>query len=192
MTTLCLGEATKVSAFLLDADKHYLVTGRLGIKTDTGDADGKIIAQAEVPRADRSTFQQVLEEFHGTMDQVPPMHSALKHEGRRLYELARAGVEVELVHRSAILVRERFEPAGRYLGRRPASKQVAAGRGGFLMPGRRQFEPGSHPKVASRYRRRGYDFLIGVQFNRDGDGAAIAPGGDQCEPTVRHGSSSWL
>ena len=106
---LCLGEATKVSAFLLDADKHYLVTGRLGIKTDTGDADGKIIAQAEVPRADRSTFQQVLEEFHGTMDQVPPMHSALKHEGRRLYELARAGVEVERAPRRITIHALRLE-----------------------------------------------------------------------------------
>jgi tRNA pseudouridine55 synthase len=92
---LCLGEATKISAFLLDADKRYVVTGRLGIKTDTGDADGKVVAEAPVPPLDREALLRVLAEFHGTIDQIPPMHSALKHEGRRLYELARAGLDVE-------------------------------------------------------------------------------------------------
>jgi tRNA pseudouridine55 synthase len=92
---LCLGEATKISAFLLDADKHYVVTGRLGVKTDTGDADGNVIARAAVPRLDRAVLLPILARMHGAIDQVPPMHSALKHEGRRLYELARAGVEVE-------------------------------------------------------------------------------------------------
>jgi len=92
---LCLGEATKVSTFLLDADKRYVVTGRLGIKTDTADADGQVIAEAAVPALDRDRFQRVLDGLHGPIDQVPPMHSALKHDGRRLYELARAGIEVE-------------------------------------------------------------------------------------------------
>jgi tRNA pseudouridine55 synthase len=95
MLPLCFGEATKISAFLLDADKRYVVTGRLGIKTDTGDADGKVIAEAPVPPLDRAALLRVLGEFHGTIDQIPPMHSALKHEGRRLYELARAGLVVE-------------------------------------------------------------------------------------------------
>ena len=92
---LCLGEATKVSAFLLDADKRYRVTGRLGIKTDTADADGAVIAEKPLPVRDRERFQQILVGLHGTIDQVPPMHSALKHDGKRLYDLARAGLEVE-------------------------------------------------------------------------------------------------
>lgn len=92
---ICLGEATKVSTFLLDADKRYRVTGRYGVKTDTGDADGKVVAQAADARVDRRALLRVLGELRGTIEQIPPMHSALKHEGRRLYELARAGVEVE-------------------------------------------------------------------------------------------------
>ena len=91
---LCLGEATKVSAFLLDADKRS-VTGRLGIKTDTADADGRVIAEAAVPAPDRDRFCSSCSTGYGPIDQVPPMHSALKHDGRRLYELARAGIEVE-------------------------------------------------------------------------------------------------
>lgn len=95
MLPLCFGEATKISTFLLDADKHYRVTSRLGIKTDTGDADGKVIASSSVPPLDDDTLFGVLAEFCGAIDQIPPMYSALKHEGRRLYELARAGVDVE-------------------------------------------------------------------------------------------------
>jgi tRNA pseudouridine55 synthase len=95
MLPICLGEATKISAFLLDADKRYRVTSRLGIKTDTGDADGRVVASSPAPRLDSDVLVGVLAEFHGEIVQVPPMHSALKHEGRRLYELARAGVEVE-------------------------------------------------------------------------------------------------
>jgi tRNA pseudouridine55 synthase len=92
---ICLGEATKVSTFLLDSDKRYLVTGRYGVKTDTGDADGAVVAREADARLDRRALVRVLAEMHGAIDQIPPMHSALKHEGRRLYELARAGVEVE-------------------------------------------------------------------------------------------------
>jgi tRNA pseudouridine55 synthase len=106
---LCLGEATKVSTFLLDADKHYLVTGRLGVKTDTGDADGKIVARADVRHIEPHEIRQILETFLGVMDQVPPMHSALKHEGKRLYELARAGVEVERAPRRICIHALRLE-----------------------------------------------------------------------------------
>ena len=92
---LCFGEATKVSAFLLDADKGYLAEARLGVATDSGDADGEEIARQPVPDLDRARVEQALEEFRGPIDQVPPMYSALKHNGKRLHELARAGIEVD-------------------------------------------------------------------------------------------------
>ena len=95
MLPVCLGEATKVSGFLLDADKHYRVTARLGERTDTADADGEVIATAPVPPLDEAAVREVLTGFLGDIEQVPPMYSALKHQGRRLYDLARAGEEVE-------------------------------------------------------------------------------------------------
>lgn len=91
---VCLGEATKVSAFLLDADKHYRVTAKLGVRTSTGDADGEVVARADVPPLDDARVREALQAFTGEIQQVPPMHSAIKHQGKRLYELARAGVEV--------------------------------------------------------------------------------------------------
>jgi len=92
---ICLGEATKLSGYLLDADKHYRATCRLGVKTSTGDAAGEVIAERPVPELERQQILDTLERFHGAIEQVPPMHSALKHQGRRLYELARQGIEVE-------------------------------------------------------------------------------------------------
>lgn len=95
MLPICLGEATKVSGFLLDADKHYRVTCRLGERTATGDAEGEVVETAPVPSLDAGRVRDVLAKFTGSIEQVPPMYSALKHEGRRLYALARAGEEVE-------------------------------------------------------------------------------------------------
>ncbi len=95
MLPLCFGEATKVCSFLLDADKTYRVTARLGTQTDTGDADGKPIAEAEVPALDETAWRDVLEGFLGESEQLPPMYSALKKDGKRLYELARKGETVE-------------------------------------------------------------------------------------------------
>lgn len=92
---LCFGEATKVSAYLLDADKHYRATCQLGIKTTTADALGEVISERPVPDLTSASLAAVLSRFTGSIEQVPPMHSALKHRGKRLYELARAGVEVE-------------------------------------------------------------------------------------------------
>lgn len=92
---LCFGEATKVSGFLLDADKHYRVRVRLGEKTATGDAEGEVIARSDAPVPKASEIRAVLRRFLGERDQIPPMHSAIKHRGKRLYELARAGREVE-------------------------------------------------------------------------------------------------
>ena len=92
---LCFGEATKVSAFLLDAEKRYEVEARLGTATDTADADGKVIETAAVPALDAARVEAVLEDFRGEIKQVPPMYSALKHQGERLYTLARQGITVE-------------------------------------------------------------------------------------------------
>ena len=90
---ICFGEATKVSGFLLDADKRYWVKARLGIATTTGDAEGEPVQ--ECPAIDGALLRRTLPDFVGERDQVPPMYSAVKHQGKRLYELARAGVEVE-------------------------------------------------------------------------------------------------
>lgn len=95
MLPLCFGEATKICAFLLDADKIYRVTARLGEATDTGDADGEVIARENVPELSAGDWQEILEGFLGESMQVPPMYSALKKDGKRLYELARKGESVE-------------------------------------------------------------------------------------------------
>lgn len=91
---LCFGEATKFSADLLDADKTYEATLRLGVTTDSGDAEGQVVATSAVNVAESDIFR-VLPAFLGDILQVPPMHSALKRDGRPLYELARQGIEVE-------------------------------------------------------------------------------------------------
>jgi tRNA pseudouridine55 synthase len=95
MLPLCFGEATKVCAYLLDADKVYRVTARLGTATDTGDADGKETATAVVPDLSAEDWSQILQGFVGESQQIPPMYSALKKDGKRLYELARKGEVVE-------------------------------------------------------------------------------------------------
>lgn len=95
MLPLCFGEATKVCAFLLDADKTYRVTAKLGAATDTGDATGSVMETAEVPRMSAEEWDAVLQGFRGESLQVPPMYSALKKDGKRLYELARKGETVE-------------------------------------------------------------------------------------------------
>ncbi|MCZ6499944.1 MAG: tRNA pseudouridine(55) synthase TruB [Gammaproteobacteria bacterium] len=92
---ICLGQATKVSGFLLNASKRYQVTARLGQRTDTGDADGRVIEEQTVPPLDDDALKRVLAQFEGPQKQVPPMYSAIKYQGQRLYKLARKGVEVE-------------------------------------------------------------------------------------------------
>ena len=95
MLPLCFGEATKVCAYLLEADKSYRVTAKLGEATDTGDADGKVTESAAIQDLDRGGWEQVFEQFHGETEQIPPMYSALRKDGKRLYELARKGEIVD-------------------------------------------------------------------------------------------------
>lgn len=92
---LCLGYTTKFSAFLLDADKHYRVRVRLGETTETADAEGEVIATAPVAGVDEARVRAILADFTGEIEQLPPMYSAVKHDGKRLYQLAREGKEVE-------------------------------------------------------------------------------------------------
>ncbi|SFF34050.1 tRNA pseudouridine synthase B [Fontimonas thermophila] len=99
---ICLGEATKLSGVLLDADKCYRARARLGARTSTGDLEGEIVETSRQP-VDRAALLAVLPRFRGTIRQVPPMYSALKHEGQRLYALARQGVEVERAPREVTI-----------------------------------------------------------------------------------------
>lgn len=96
---LCLGEATKVAGFITEGDKAYDAVVRLGVETDTQDAEGKVVAEAPVPPLSAALLEEVLARFRGTFEQVPPMYSAVKVGGKRLYELARAGEEVERASR---------------------------------------------------------------------------------------------
>ncbi len=92
---ICLGEATKFSHYLLDSTKRYQTTVKLGQTTTTGDVEGEVVLQREVPVLTAELIEQVLQRFRGEIQQVPPMYSALKRDGRPLYELARQGIEIE-------------------------------------------------------------------------------------------------
>lgn len=92
---ICLGEATKISGFLLNADKRYQARIRLGVRTTTGDAEGAVVESRPVREATRERVNTVVRAFVGDIEQVPPMHSAIKHQGQRLYKLAHQGLTVE-------------------------------------------------------------------------------------------------
>lgn len=100
---ICMGEATKFSHYQLDADKSYEAIILLGGQTDTGDADGKIVEQAAIPTFDTALLEQVAQQFSGAQQQIPPMYSALKKDGKKLYEYARAGIEVERAPRDIVI-----------------------------------------------------------------------------------------
>lgn len=97
---ICLGGATKFSGFLLDADKHYQVRVRLGVTTATADAEGEILETAPTEGIGEQDLRAVLQGFVGPIEQLPPMYSAVKHKGERLYKLARQGIEVERTPRT--------------------------------------------------------------------------------------------
>ncbi|SRR5579883_503350 len=100
MLPICFGEATKFSQFLLESDKRYRVTIKLGIKTTTGDKEGSIIQTRPVENITLERVEMVLQNFLGTIQQIPPMYSAIKHQGKPLYELARQGIEIERAART--------------------------------------------------------------------------------------------
>ena len=103
MLPICFGEATKFSQYLLDADKCYEVTGLLGVKTNTGDAMGEVIARSEAFTITEADLQTVLSQFRGNIMQVPSMFSALKHQGTPLYKYARAGIDIPRPARSVTI-----------------------------------------------------------------------------------------
>lgn len=92
---LCFGEATKFSQMMLDSDKAYVTTARLGVRTETGDSEGAVVEEKPVPALTEAAVEAVLERFRGEIQQVPSMYSALKHKGKPLYEYAREGIEIE-------------------------------------------------------------------------------------------------
>jgi tRNA pseudouridine55 synthase len=92
---VCLGEATKLCGYLLDADKRYRARVRLGARTSTGDAEGEVVATSDPGQLSREALEAAIPRFLGEISQVPPMYSALKRDGEPLYRLARAGIEVE-------------------------------------------------------------------------------------------------
>ncbi len=100
---LCFGEATKFSRYLLASDKGYWVRAKLGIATDSGDVDGKVICRRSAEAIERADLEEALEHFRGEIKQVPSMFSALKHKGQPLYKLARQGIEIEREARDAII-----------------------------------------------------------------------------------------
>jgi len=102
---ICLGEATKISGFLLDADKRYRFTIRLGVTTDSGDADGEVVDERPVGEIEACRVESALASFRGEIQQVPPMHSAVKLHGQPLYRLAHKGQTVEREPRSATIHR---------------------------------------------------------------------------------------
>lgn len=106
MLPICLGEATKVSQYLLEADKVYQVSFKLGERTSTGDAEGEVTETMPCDGITEDQIKTAITGFLGDISQIPPMYSALKHDGQRLYELARKGIEVErksrLIHISKI------------------------------------------------------------------------------------------
>ncbi len=105
MLPICFGEATKISAFLLDADKRYRLTCRFGVTTTTGDAEGEVLERSDASHVTMQALESIRERFTGEIEQVPPMYSALKHNGERLYKLARKGIEVERKPRPVTIYR---------------------------------------------------------------------------------------
>lgn len=103
MLPLCLGEATKFSQFLLDADKRYITCIQLGKRTTTGDREGDVLTDLPVPDLTDEALESVLNRFRGEIEQIPPMYSALKHEGKPLYEYARQGIVIERKRRQVTI-----------------------------------------------------------------------------------------
>ncbi|MDM8561027.1 tRNA pseudouridine(55) synthase TruB [Candidatus Parabeggiatoa sp. HSG14] len=100
---ICLGEATKLSEFLLEADKYYQAECTLGVTTNTGDAEGEVLQIRQVAGITRKQIDKVIQSFMGSIQQIPPMYSAIKHKGQALYKLARQGKVVERKPRSIMI-----------------------------------------------------------------------------------------
>ena len=104
MLPICIGQATKFSQYLLGANKTYTVTAQLGVTTDTGDSEGVLVSQVAVTDFTRDKLLSVLDKFKGDIQQIPPMYSALKQDGKKLYELARQGITVDRKERDVKII----------------------------------------------------------------------------------------
>ena len=100
---ILVGEATKLAPYLVDQDKEYLATVRFGVTTDTHDVSGRVLSESPVNDLTTARLEEACRAFVGRIRQVPPMYSAVHHQGRRLYELARAGIEVERAPREVVV-----------------------------------------------------------------------------------------
>lgn len=107
---ICLGEATKFSHYQLNAVKSYQAIIKLGEQTDTGDAEGQVIATADVPLFNQVQLEDICQQFLGKQTQIPPMYSALKKDGKKLYELAREGIKIEREARNIELFSINLQP----------------------------------------------------------------------------------
>ena len=123
-----IGEATKLTPYLVDQDKEYLATIRFGLTTDTHDVSGRVLSESPVEEHSVSHLEVVCRPFVGRIKQVPPMYSAIHHEGRRLYELARAGIEVERAPREVIVQSIQVEA----VAGPQASVRVVCGKGTYV------------------------------------------------------------
>ncbi|MFQ5600797.1 MAG: tRNA pseudouridine(55) synthase TruB [Candidatus Krumholzibacteriia bacterium] len=128
LLVLCTGVATRVSSLFVDLPKEYQARVRFGRATDSYDADGSIVEEATVPPLSEESLRGALRHFEGEIEQTPPMVSALKHQGRRLYELAREGQTVERAPRRVMV----FEIGLRDLGAEHADIRVRCGRGCYV------------------------------------------------------------
>lgn len=100
---VCFGEASKVTSFLLDSNKSYTCTAQLGQTTTTGDKEGEVLQDRTIPSFTSESLEEILNNFRGDIKQVPPMYSALKHNGQPLYKLARQGIEIKRKERSVTI-----------------------------------------------------------------------------------------
>jgi tRNA pseudouridine55 synthase len=124
---LCFGAATKFSQLHLDADKRYEAVAALGVKTTTGDAEGDALEVRDVNVSDE-LLQSVLQQFRGDIAQIPPMHSALKKDGKALYEYARAGIEVERIARHVAI----YELTGEFIADNAIKIIVKCSKGTYI------------------------------------------------------------
>ncbi|MFQ5933551.1 MAG: tRNA pseudouridine(55) synthase TruB, partial [Dehalococcoidia bacterium] len=125
---ICIGQATRVTQFLAEADKSYEAEVVLGVATDTYDAEGKVVKTEDPSSITYEDVEEALRSFRGSIEQVPPMYSAVKHEGKRLYELARQGVVVERKKRSTVIHRLeilKWDPPA-------VTLEVECGRGAYI------------------------------------------------------------
>ena len=123
-----IGEATKLTPYLVDQDKEYLATIRFGLTTDTHDVGGRVLSESPVEELSASRLEEVCRPFVGRIKQVPPMYSAIHHEGRRLYELAREGVEVERAPREVVVSTLEVEAVGEATAR----LRIVCGKGTYV------------------------------------------------------------